>query len=93
MRLMAVFYTSRAMAQAVTGRPCTAEDRVHIHLCPCDICSGHSALEQTSVRILPFLLSVWSIVIHTPTYPTGTVRCWQLSGSLKNTLKSKSSVA
>jgi len=73
MGLMAIFYTSRAIAQAVTGRSCTAEEWVHIQPCPCDICSGHSALEQASVRILRFLLSVWSIVIHTPTYPTGTV--------------------
>ena len=69
MRLIAVFSTSRAMAEAVTGRPCIAEDRVHIQPCPCDICSGQTALGQASVRVPGILLSLWSIDIHTHTQP------------------------
>lgn len=58
MGLIAVFSTSRARAEAVTGLSCTAEDRVHIQPCPCDICSGQSALGQASVRVPDILLSV-----------------------------------
>jgi hypothetical protein len=47
-------WAGRAMAQAVSRRPLTAETRVS----PCGICGGQSALGQVFPRLLRFPLSV-----------------------------------
>jgi hypothetical protein len=53
------FGSGRAMAQAVSRRPLTAEDRVRARVNPCGICGGQS---DTGTGIFPksfgFLLSV-----------------------------------
>jgi hypothetical protein len=47
-------YRGRAMAQAVSRRPLTAEARVRARVNPCGICGGKVVLGQVFLRVLLF---------------------------------------
>jgi hypothetical protein len=61
----------RAMAQAVSRRPLTAEDRVRSRVGPCGICGGQSG---TGIGVSPST-SVFPCQFHSITAPSSSQGC------------------